>query len=129
MRFVIRLLGTMLGIWLSTLFIPGISIPVDTSFTTTLLTLAGIALVLTLVNGIVRPIIGVLAFPLYLVTFGLFALVTNAIVFMLAGWASTVIGIPFATGGFIPSLLGGTLTAIVSAIVVAVLGKDKSRDD
>ncbi len=127
MRFVIRLLGTMLGIWVSTLLVSSIHVVEGTSVTDTLLIFAAIAVVLTVINGVIRPVIEVLAFPLYLLTFGLFALVTNALVFWLTGWASTALGLPFVTGGFWSSLLGGTITAIISAIVVAVLGSNEKR--
>ena len=124
MRFVIRLLGTMLGIWVTTLLISGIYISEGTSLTERLLILAGVALVLTLVNSLVRPVLTVVAFPLYLITFGLFALVTNAVVYMITGWAATSLGLPFIVGGFWPALLGGTITAIISSVTVAILGKE-----
>lgn len=125
MRFLLRLLGNMLGIWVSGLWITGITVQSGTSIGETILILAGIALVLTLVNSIIKPIIHVIAFPLYLLTFGLFALVTNALVFLLAGWLAQQLTLPFTVDGFWPALLGGTLTAIISSIVVAVIGSDR----
>lgn len=122
MRFVIRLLGNMLGIWVSTLLVSEITVDKGTSTQDTLLLLAGIALVFTLVNSIVRPVVRVVAFPLYILTFGLFALVTNALVFLLTGWLAESLTLPFHAGGFWAALAGGTITAIISAIVVGVLG-------
>ena len=81
-------------------------------------------MVFTLVNSIVRPIVAVLAFPLYLLTFGLFALVTNALIFLLTGWLSGQFGLAFHVDGFWAALLGGTITAIISAIVVAVIPRN-----
>ncbi len=121
MRFLVRLLGNMLGIWVASLLIPGIIIVKGTSAGGTILLLAGIALVFTLVNSIARPVISTLAFPLYILTFGLFALVTNALVFLLTGWLAGSLGLPFSVDGFWAALLGGTITAVISSVVVAVL--------
>jgi len=121
MRFVVRLLGNMLGIWVSSLLVSGITIANGASAGETILLLAGIALVFTLVNAIARPVISTLAFPLYVLTFGLFALVTNALVFLLTGWLAGSLGLAIAVDGFWPALLGGTITAVISAVVVAVL--------
>ena len=125
MRFILRLLGNMLGIWVSTLVISEITFDQGATMQETLLLLAGIALVFTLVNSIVRPVVKVVAFPLYLLTFGLFALVTNALVFMATGWLAQSLTLPFHAGGFWAALGGGTITAIISAIVVGVLGSSE----
>lgn len=127
MRFILRLLGNMLGIWVSTLLISSIVVGKGATTAETVLILAGIALVFTLVNSIVRPIVKVVGFPLYLLTFGLFALVTNALVFLATGWLADQIGFPFAVGGFWSALGGGTITAIISAVVVAALGSDRNH--
>jgi putative membrane protein len=122
MRFVVRLLGNMLGIWVASLLVSGIVIVSGTSTGETILVLGAIALVFTVVNTIARPVISTLAFPLYIVTFGLFALVTNALVFLLTGWLAGSLGLPLTVDGFWAALLGGTITAVISAVVVAVLG-------
>ncbi len=73
MNFILRLIGTALGLWVSAALVPGITIARGTSMTETVVILGLIALVFTVVNSIVRPLIQVLAFPLYILTFGLFA--------------------------------------------------------
>lgn len=127
MRFLLRLLGNMLGIWVSTLLITEITFDQGATTQETLLLLACIALVFTLVNSIVRPVVRVVAFPLYILTFGLFALVTNALVFLLTGWLSESFSLPFHAGGFWAALAGGTITAIISAVVVGVLGNPEKH--
>ncbi|MGO3797186.1 MAG: phage holin family protein [Pauljensenia sp.] len=127
MRFLLRLLGNMLGIWVSTLLITEITFDQGATTQETLLLLACIALVFTLVNSIVRPVVRVVAFPLYILTFGLFALVTNALVFLLTGWLSESFNLPFHAGGFWAALAGGTITAIISAVVVGVLGNPEKH--
>ena len=71
MGFLIRVLVNALAIWLATAIVPGI----DASGAAIVLVAA---LVLGLVNAIVRPILLVLTLPLTLVTLGLFLFVLNA---------------------------------------------------
>ena len=86
-----------------------------------------IALVFTLVNSLIKPLVKVLAFPLYILTFGLFAIVTDALLFMLTGALSTSVGIPFETGGFWASFFGAVITAIVSSLVAGLIGAKKDK--
>lgn len=125
MEFILRLFATMAGIWVSTRLVPSISFVEGASTGQTLLFLAVIALVFTAVNSLVKPLFKVLAFPLYILTFGLFALVTNALMFMFTGWLSTHLGFPFTTGGFFSCLAGAIITAIVSSIVAGLVGAKK----
>src|SRR6476646_9369699 len=65
------------------------------------------ALILGLVNAIVRPILVVLTLPLTIVTFGLFLVVINALMLQLA--AAIVPG--FRIAGFGPAFIGTVLLA------------------
>lgn len=117
----------MAGIWVSTRLVPSISFDEGTSLSTTLISLAVIALVFTVVNSIIKPIVKTLAFPLYILTFGLFALITNSLMFALTGWLSTQLGFPFHTGGFVSCVLGALITAVVSSIVYGLVGSDSKN--
>ena len=76
------------------------------------------ALVLGLLNAIVRPILAIITFPLTILTLGLFLLVLNALVFWLA--AAFVPGV--YVGGFLGAFLGALITTLVSAIVSRFVG-------
>lgn len=128
MDFIARLIATMVGLWVTTLVVPSISLPSTSTFET-IIAFAVIAFLFTLVNSIIKPVVKTLAFPLYLVTFGLFALVTNSLLFALTGWLSTSLGIPMTTGGFWSCLAGAVITSVVASIVSGVLrDKDDDRD-
>lgn len=127
MEFVLRLLATMAGIWASTLIVPDISFATGATTETRLVTLAVIALVFTLVNTLVKPVVKVLTFPLYLLTFGFFALGTNALMFMLTGWLSTRLGFALTTGDFFSCFAGAFITAIVSSVVASLIGAKKNN--
>ena len=126
MDFIARLIATMAGLWVTTLLVPSISIT-STTASETVIAFAVIAFVFTLVNSIIKPVVETLAFPLYLLTFGLFALVTNSLLFALTGWLSTSLGIPMTTGGFLSCLAGAVITSLVASVVSGVL-RDKKAD-
>jgi len=128
MDFIARLIATMAGLWVTTLLVPSISIT-STTASETVIAFAVIAFVFTLVNSIIKPVVETLAFPLYLLTFGLFALVTNSLLFALTGWLSTSLGIPMTTGGFLSCLAGAVITSVVASVVSGVLRDKKDARD
>ncbi|MDX1623510.1 MAG: phage holin family protein [Gemmatimonadota bacterium] len=68
------------------------------------------ALVIGLLNALVKPVLVVLTLPITILTLGIFLLVLNALLFWLA--AAIVPG--FSVAGFLAALLG--------AVVMAILG-------
>ena len=77
--FLLRAAIVALGLWLATLWVPGVRIDSPTT-----LVLAGI--LLGIVNSVIRPIAIVLTLPMTLVTLGLFLLVINAGMVALVAW-------------------------------------------
>ncbi|MFN3841070.1 MAG: phage holin family protein [Cyclobacteriaceae bacterium] len=75
----IRFLLTGLGVLLTAYLLPGVHVE---HYGYALL----VALVLAIVNGIVKPVLIVLTIPITFVTFGLFLLVINALMIQLADW-------------------------------------------
>jgi len=73
------------------------------------------ALVIGLLNALVKPVLVLLTLPLTIVTLGLFLLVLNALLFWLVG--AVVPG--FEVNGFLPAFFG--------AIVLSVVGWALSR--
>lgn len=128
MEFIARLLATMAGLWVTTHVVSSISIE-SSSASETIIVLAVVALVFTAVNSIIKPVVKTLTFPLYLLTFGLFALVTNSLLFSLTGWLSTSLGFPMTTGGFWSCLAGAVITSVVSSIVSGILRDKKDKKD
>ena len=118
----------MAGLWVTTRLVSSISIE-SSSTSQTIIVLAAVALVFTAVNSIIKPVVTTLTFPLYLLTFGLFALVTNSLLFALTGWLSTSLGFPMTTGGFWSCLFGAVITSVVSSIVSGILRDKKDKRD
>lgn len=75
------------------------------------------ALVLGLVNAVVRPVLVLLTLPVTLLTLGLFIFVINALLFWLV--AEAVQG--FQVRGFGAALLGSILYSVITLISSAVL--------
>ncbi len=75
------------------------------------------ALVLGLLNTLVKPLLVLLTLPITIVTLGLFLLVLNALVFWFAG--SVLKG--FQVNGFWWALLGALIYSIVSGLLSGLL--------
>ncbi|MFI0513171.1 phage holin family protein [Streptomyces sp. WSLK1-5] len=84
-------------------------------------TLILVALVFGLVNWLVKPVVKVLTFPLFILTLGLFTLVVNALMLLLTSWLSDVLDLSFHVEGFWTAVLGGLIISIVSWALHVVL--------
>jgi putative membrane protein len=87
------------------------------SFGTALL----VAVVLGLINLLVRPILVLLTLPVTLLTFGLFLLVINGTMFLLAD--KLING--FHINGFWPAVLGALVYSLISWLLQTLLGLRK----
>ena len=101
--FILRLLIVALGLWLASELVPGIEVK-------GVGTLLGAALLLGIVNAVVRPVLIILTLPVTIFTLGLFLLVINAAMLGLVAWMFD----SFTITGFWAALFG--------AIVVSVTG-------
>ena len=73
-----------------------------------------------LINAVISPVIKVLAFPLYILTFGLISFVINGALLLLVAWVSTAIGANvFAIDGFTPE--GLSIESLGWAILAALI--------
>lgn len=82
------------------------------------------AVVIGLVNAVVRPILTLLTLPLTIITLGLFLFVVNAISLSLASWLAGAFNIGFAVNGFWPALLGSIVLSFVSGLIGRFVNAD-----
>jgi putative membrane protein len=109
--FVLRAVISALGLWLATVWVPGVRI--DSAAT---LVLAG--LLLGAINGFVRPIFVILTLPLTLMTLGLFLLVVNALMLGL-----TALLLPgFHVGGFGAAFLAALIVSVTGWLASWLIG-------
>jgi putative membrane protein len=84
-------------------------------------TLLLVALVFGLVNFLVKPVVKVLTFPLFILTLGLFTLIVNALMLLLTSWLADKLDLSFHVEGFWTAVLGGLIISIVSWALHMVL--------
>ncbi|MDX2595388.1 MULTISPECIES: phage holin family protein [Streptomyces] len=84
-------------------------------------TLIVVALIFGLVNFLVKPIMKVLTFPLFILTLGLITLVVNALMLLLTSWVCGKLDLSFHVDGFWTAVLGGLIISVVSWALNLVL--------
>lgn len=104
MGFIIAIIANGLGLFLANYFIAGVTISGGVK------ELALAALLLTVLNYTVKPLLKLITFPLIIITLGLFLFVINAIILWIVAWL-----LPFAAISSITALLWTTL-------IVTILG-------
>jgi putative membrane protein len=110
---ILRTLITMLGLFLASSLIPGVTISGTGTFILA-------ALLLGLVNAVIRPIAFLMTLPLTLLTLGLFLFVINAAMFGLV--AAMLDG--FFVSGFWSAIFGSIVVSITAAIASWYVGPD-----
>ena len=114
MRIVLVWLLNTLALIAVAYLVPSITV---SSFTAALVA----ALILGLVNAVIRPILVILTLPVTILTLGLFIFVINALLFWFVG--SFVRG--FEVNGFVAGLIGSILFSIVSWLLSALVLRGK----
>jgi putative membrane protein len=105
---VIRILIYAAALWVAVQLVPGLDFDGST------LALLGIAVVLGLINVIVKPILTLLSLPLIIVTLGLFLLVVNAIALALTIAVSDAMELGLTSDGFGATFLGAIVVSLVA---------------
>jgi putative membrane protein len=91
-------------------------------------TLAGMALIFGLVNAFVRPILSLLSCPLILLTMGIFLLVINGFMLLLASRLASVFGVPFYVEGF-GSAFWGALVVGAASFLLNLFIRDEEKEE
>ncbi len=120
-RLLVRLLINSIALWLTTIIVTGVTVtafpPGDTL--AVVVTYVVVAVIFGLVNGLIGNFIRIVAFPLYILTFGLIALVVNALLLLLVSWISSLLGFGLHVESF---LWAGVLGALVLALLNWLIG-------
>jgi putative membrane protein len=105
MKLIAKIVLVALALLLVSEFVPGVTV-------SGLYTAVIAAIILGILNAIVRPIFILLTLPITILTLGLFILVINAALFYFV--ASFVDG--FQVAGFLSAMLGALVVSIISTI-------------
>ena len=116
LRFLLRIVFGAIGLAIAAHFVPGVRYSNVTS-------LVEAALLLGIVNAILRPILFVLTLPLTIISLGLWLLILNAAMIGLVSWLIK----GFTVEGLVPAILAAIVTGVVSWIGHILIG-DARRD-
>lgn len=125
LRFLVSTIVNAVGLWVATSVVPQVQLTSygGSGFWNIIGSFLVVGAVFGLVHAIIAPVIKILAFPLYIITFGLIAFVINGALLLFVAWLSSIIGVDvFSIDGFtsegleIESLGWAILAAIVMSI-------------
>lgn len=120
-KFVLRWAINVVGIYLAVWIVPGIDYSKGdwTGF-------LWLALIMGLLNALLRPLLKLLTCPLIVLTLGLFTLVINTVIFWLTSNIGQSLGLGLTVDGFWSAFLGGLIVSVVSIVLTMIL-KDEMR--
>ena len=116
MKFILRLLINALAILLVAYLIPGITV---SSFWAALI----MAVILGIINALISPSVKILTLPISILTLGLFTLVINALMFLLASYF--VVGVKIDS--FASAFWGALIISIIGFLANQFLKKKKKK--
>ena len=115
MKFIVHILVIAIALAATAYILPGVQVDSWVALTVA-------ALVLGVVNAIIRPILTILTLPITVLTLGLFLLVVNGLAFALAAWV-----VPgFGVSSFGWAILGALLVSIFSWFAGQFAGESES---
>jgi putative membrane protein len=115
-KFIGKILVTAVAALIVSYLLPGVNI--NDSVTAILL-----AVVLALLNGIVKPILIVLTIPITILTLGLFLLVINILIIK---WAAAIVP-GFTVRDWWSALLFSLLLSLATAVIESLIGANKKH--
>ena len=118
-NFMVRLLVNAAALWVATRVVPGVA------YTDGWLPFLGVALVFGVVNAWVGTAAKILAFPVILLTLGLFLFVVNGLMLWLTSALAGALGLGFHVEGFWAAVWGALVVSIVSTLLGTIA---KRRD-
>jgi putative membrane protein len=117
-KFLLRWLVAAIALYAAVRLVPGIAYDGDWT------TLAGMALLFGLVNAFVRPFLTLMSCPLIIMTMGVFLLVINGFLMLLAARLAAVFGVGFYVDGFGAAFWGALVVSVVSFFLNLFLRDD-----
>ncbi len=126
-RFIVKVVLNAVALWLTTIILTPAHLRVDAfgggEWWQTALTYLLLAVVFGIVNAIVGTVVKIVAFPLYVITLGLVAIIVNGLLLWLVAWLSSLVGFGLViTEGWPGGFWWGVLAALVLGALSWVLG-------
>ena len=134
MALILRLIVNAVALWVATLIVPGISLyetagdagidagAIDNEVSVpTIAALLIVAVVFTLINAVIKPIVQLLSLPLLVLTLGLFTLVINALMLLLTAWITESTSLGISVAGFWTAVWGALIISVVNFVLIAIV--------
>ena len=123
MKLLIRWVVASLALFAAAWLVPGIRVD-----GTGWVVYAVMAIILGLVNAVVRPLLSLLTCPLIILTLGVFVLVINGLTLWLASSiAVNWFGVGFYVDGFWAAFLGALIVSIVTVVLSALVKEEDEK--
>ena len=124
MQFVLRALAIFVAVGVAVWLVPGIEVSTATGAWGPL---AMMALIITLLNMTIKPILQIIGLPITIISLGVFYLVINTLLlYIAAGLANALFGVGFVIDSFGSGFVAAIVISIVSAIMNSILGVDEA---
>ena len=127
MKYLLHVLVTAVALAVAVWLVPGIEL-LTASDGKRVLTLVVVALIVGIVNAVIKPIVKTIGCLFYILTLGLIGLVVNGLLLWLASWAAGKLTLPFHITGFWPAFRGAIIVGVVSWLVGLVIPDGDRRD-
>ncbi len=124
MQFVLRALAIFVAVGVAVWLVPGIEVSTAAGAWGLL---AVVALIITLLNMTIKPILQLIGLPITIISLGVFYLVINTLLlYIAAGLANTLFDVGFVIDSFGSGFVAAIVISIVSAIMNSILGVDEA---
>ena len=119
------------ALWVTTLIVSGVKIQVAPNapdhVKQEVITLLIVAAIFALVNTLVKPLVKLATFPLFILSLGLITFVINALMLLLTSKICEHYQVKFHVDGFVSALIGAFVITVVSIALHAMLPDDVKK--
>ncbi len=114
-KFLVRWAINAIALYVAVLIVPGIELNGEWT------SILWLALVMGLLNALVRPLLKFLTCPLIILTLGLFTIIINTGMLLLTSRVGQAFGLGLTVDGFWTALLGSLVISFVSVVMSVIL--------
>jgi putative membrane protein len=121
--FIVNTVITAIAFYVLTKVLPDANVSTMVTYTGELTGLLALAVIFGVVNGLIGPVVKILAFPLNLMTMGLIGFAINAGLLLATAYVANSTGFDLQVGDFPPDITADTIVAaVIGSIVLSVVG-------
>jgi putative membrane protein len=126
MKFLVRVLIAAVALAVATWAVPGIELRAGSTLHK-VLTLIVVAIIVGVVNAVLKPIIKTIGCVFYILTLGLIGLVVNGLLLWLSSWVAGKLSLPFHITGFWPAFWGAIIIGVVGWLLNLFVHDDRKQ--